>query len=140
MLDDGLAPWENVMSERRNASRTKSFLRGRILFNNRQSGVDCLVRDYSEQGARLIFSDTAGIPAVVELHIPQKDQMLRTHVQWRRGNEVGVTFHHAAESTPQPAATADLTERVEQLEAEVALLKRMLKRLKAEVAAGIEAA
>lgn len=128
------------MSERRSTSRSKSFLRGRILFNNRQSGVDCLVRDYSEQGARLIFSDTAGIPAMVELHIPQKDQTLRTHVQWRRGNEVGVTFHHAAEPAPQPAATADLTERVEQLEAEVALLKRMLKRLKADVAAGTEAA
>ncbi len=128
------------MSERRKASRTKSFLRGRILFNNRQSGVDCLVRDYSEQGARLIFSDTAGIPGMIELHVPQKDQTLRAHVQWRRSKEVGVTFHHAAGATPQPSATADLTERVEQLEAEVALLKRMLKRLKADVAAGIEAA
>src|SRR5262245_30674750 len=128
------------MSERRRTSRSKSFLRGRILFNNRQSGVDCLVRDFSEQGARLIFSDTAGVPGMVDLYIPQKDQFLRAHVQWRRGDEVGVTFAHAEESKPQPAAAADLTERVEQLEAEVALLKRMLKRLKADVAAGIEAA
>ena len=128
------------MSERRRASRSKSFLRGRILFNNRQSGVDCLVRDFSEQGARLIFSDTAGVPGIVDLYIPHKDQFLRAHVQWRRGDEVGVTFAPAAESKPQPAAAADLTERVEQLEAEVALLKRMLKRLKADVAAGIEAA
>jgi hypothetical protein len=127
------------MSERRKTSRTKSFLRGRILFNNRQSGVDCLVRDYSEDGARLIVSDTAGIPGVIDLHIPQKDQTLRAHVQWRGAKDVGVTFAPAAEAKP-PAPTADLTERVEQLEAEVALLKRMLKRLKAEVAAGIEAA
>jgi hypothetical protein len=128
------------MSERRKASRTKSFLRGRILFNNRQSGADCLVRDFSEHGARLIYSGTTGIPDTIELHVPQKDQTLRAQVQWRRGDEVGVTFAQVAEAKPQPAAPADLAERVEQLEAEVALLKRMFRRLKADVAGGTEAA
>ena len=126
------------MSERRKASRTKSFLRGRILFNNRQSGADCLVRDFSEHGARLIYSGTTGIPDTIELHVPQKDQTLRAQVQWRRGDEVGVTFAQVAEAKPQPAT--DLAERVEQLEAEVALLKRMFRRLKADVAGGTEAA
>jgi hypothetical protein len=131
---------ENRMSERRRTPRTKSLLRGRILFNNRQSGIDCLIRDYSEQGARLIFSDNVGIPGVVDLHIPQKDQTLRAHIQWRHSDEVGVTFSQATDAPSATGASRDLTERVEQLEAEVALLKRMLKRLKAEVAAGTEAA
>src|SRR5215216_2022471 len=108
------------MGERRNSARQKSFLHGRIYFNNRRSAIDCLIRDVSGEGARLIFSQTGSIPDVVELHIPQKDQTLRAHVQWRSGEEVGVAFKAAQAQAP---AAADLEERVQQLETEVAALK-----------------
>jgi PilZ domain len=122
------------MSERRIAQRQKSFLRGCIYFNNR-SATDCLIRDISPTGARLIFSDTVSVPDMVDLYIPQKDQMLRAQVQWRHGDEVGVGFPAAAKAKPGSAAPADedLAERVKNLEAEVAKLKKMLKRLKADV-------
>jgi hypothetical protein len=125
------------MSERRRATRQKSFLRGCIYFNNRRSAIDCLIRDVSQTGARLIFSDTVSVPDVVDLHIPQKDQMLRAHVQWRRGEELGIAFATAAGAPDQPA-DGDLTERVAKLEAEIAVLKKMLKRLKIDVAAGAD--
>ena len=123
------------MAERRTSARKKSFLRGRILYNNRQNALDCLIRDLSEQGANLVFADTTTIPEAVELYIPQKDQTLRAQVQWRAGDEVGVAF-----GTVAPARTADsgLNVRVERLEAEVASLRRMLRRLKADIAAGNE--
>jgi hypothetical protein len=124
------------MGERRASARQRSFLRGRILLNNRQVVLDCLVRDLSEHGARLIFPEMPSIPAVVELHIPQKEQTLRAHVQWRQGEEVGVTFA-AAEAVP-PSDTAVLAARIEALETEVAAMRRMLKRLKADIAAGKE--
>ena len=92
------------MGERRTSTRKKSFLRGRVMYNNRQSAVECLIRDVSEHGANLIFSDTASIPEVVELYIPQKDQTFRAHVQWRSGDEVGVAFGDAP-AAPAPAAT-----------------------------------
>jgi hypothetical protein len=124
------------MGERRTSTRKKSFLRGRVMYNNRQSAMECLIRDVSEHGANLIFSDTASIPEVVELYIPQKDQTFRAHVQWRSGDEVGVAFGDVA---PAPAAGGgDLAGRVERLEAEVASLRRMLRRLKADIAAGNE--
>ena len=44
-------------TERRRIPRQKSFLRGMIYFNNRRSVADCLIRDISPYGARLIFSD-----------------------------------------------------------------------------------
>src|SRR5215510_12555037 len=127
--------------ERRNSTRQKSFLQGRILFNNRRSAIDCLIRDISAGGARLIFSQTASIPDAVELHIPQKDQTFRAHVQWRSGEEAGVSFQtpQAQVQTPAPAQmrrasdAPDLSARVEQLENEVAAIRRMLKRLKADV-------
>ena len=123
------------MSERRIAQRQKSFLRGCIYFNNRRSATDCLIRDISPTGARLIFSDTVTVPDMVDLYIPQKDQMLRAQVQWRHGDEVGVGFPAATKAKPGSAAPADedLAERVKNLEAEVAKLKKMLKRLKADV-------
>jgi uncharacterized protein YceH (UPF0502 family) len=123
------------MSERRTSSRHKSLLRGRIYFNNRQAAVDCLVRDMSEDGAKLIFADTGTVPDKIELYIPQKEQTLQARVRWRTDGEVGITFKAAP---ARNAGTADLAERVEQLEAQVAALKRMLKRLKSDVAAGGE--
>lgn len=122
------------MSERRLAQRQKSFLRGCIYYNNRRSATDCLVRDISPTGARLIFSDTVTVPDMVDLYIPQKDQMLRAQVQWRHGDEVGVGFPVATKAKSGSAAPDEgLAERVEKLEAEMAKLKKMLKRLKADV-------
>ena len=127
------------MSERRNAALQKSFLQGRIHFNNPSSAIDCLVRDVSPEGARLIFSQTGSIPDAIDLHIPQKEQTLRAEVQWRSDREVGVAFNSARVSARgSNGKVADLAERVGQLEAEVAALKRMIKRLKSEVAATLD--
>lgn len=129
------------MSERRRATRRKSFLRGRIYFNKHRNSVDCLIRDISGEGARLIFSDAIAVPDVVDLYIPQKEQTLRAHVHWRQGEELGVTFAPSVEAAPeQLPAAEDLKGRVERLEAEIALLKRMLKKLKMEMNAETEVA
>jgi hypothetical protein len=109
---------QQLSVERRKVSRQKSFLRGAINFNNRQSVLDCLIRDISPHGARLIFSGAVAVPDVLELHIPQKDQTLRAHVISRHGREIRVAF-------------AQLGERVQRLEAEVAALKRLLRQIKA---------
>ena len=115
--------------ERRKVSRNKSFLRGMIYFNNRRNVVDCLIRDISPYGARLIFSDAVTTPDSLDLYIPQKEQTLRIHVIWRHGQEVGVAFAPAAQMAP-PAETSELSERVARLEAEIAGLKRLLRKMK----------
>jgi hypothetical protein len=117
--------------ERRRIARQKSFLRGMIYFNNRRNAVDCLIRDISPYGARLIFSDAVTTPDVLELYIPQKEQTLRIHVIWRHGQEVGVAFAQAAQMDPV-AESGDLAERVARLEMELAGLKRILKKMKTE--------
>jgi PilZ domain len=127
--------------ERRRTARQKSFLRGMIHFNNRRSAVDCLIRDISPYGARLIFSDAVTTPDVLELYIPQKEQTLRVHVIWRHGQEVGVAFAQAA--TVEPAAEQQpgdlgsspgqgLAERVARLEIEILGLKRILKKMRTD--------
>ena len=116
--------------ERRRIARQKSFLRGMIYFNNRRNVVDCLIRDISPYGARLIFSDAVTTPDVLELYIPQKEQTLRVHAIWRHGQEVGVAFAQAAQM--DPVAEPDLAERVARLEMEIVGLKRILKKMKTD--------
>ena len=125
------------MPERRTAPRKKSFLRGCIHYNNRRSAVDCLIRDISEHGARLIFSSAVAVPDIVDLYIPQKEQTLRVHVQWRHGDEVGVAFPAATQASEQaaPAEAGDVAERLQKLELEVAALRRTVRRLSAAVPA-----
>jgi hypothetical protein len=54
--------------------------------------MSCLVRDLSDDGARIIFSQSVTIPANVNLHIPQRDKTFRAKVQWRRGDEIGLAL------------------------------------------------
>jgi hypothetical protein len=134
-----MASQSERMVERRRVARQKSFLRGSIHFNNRRTVVDCLIRDISPHGGRLIFSDAVTIPDTLELYIPQKEQTLRAHVIWRHGQEVGVAFAQATQMDPM-AESGDtganpgpgLAERVARLEMEIVGLKRILKKMKAD--------
>ena len=120
------------MGERRGSRRSKSFLRGLVYVSRKRGALACLVRDLSEKGARIVFSDTVTLPDVVELYIPQRDQTLRARVEWRRNDEIGLGFT-ATERTAEalPSAT-EVVQRVAMLEAEIASLRVLLKRLKAE--------
>jgi hypothetical protein len=125
------------VNERRQRPRQKSFLQGRIFYNNRRSSVDCLIRDYSDSGARLKFSEAITVPEVMELHVPNRDEMYRARVEWRHGNEMGVSFSDETQTqspsiAPDAAAQGDLTARIQRLEAEVAALRRIVNELRAE--------
>ena len=128
------------MNERRASRRQKSFLRGVVYFDKRRSETACLVRDLSEDGARIVLSQTITIPDVIELQIPQRQQTLSARVQWRRADEVGLSF-----SKPDTATTLrenQLLKRIAELEAEIATLQRTINRLKRDSSGdgGIEAA
>jgi hypothetical protein len=124
------------MAERRQAIRQKSFLRGCVYFNKRRGALDCLIRDYSEHGARIIFSEMVNVPDLVDLYIPQKEQTVRARVQWRCGDEIGLAFPDAVRAAD---GIGELALRVARLEAELAGLRRLVKKLKAEVAFGDDA-
>jgi len=125
----------NPSDERRTLVRKRSFLQGRLYFNNRRSSLDCLVRDISNHGAKLKISDSVAVPDFVELYIPNKDETYRAKVQWRTGFELGLTFD-GDQDTPSivpGAAPVDLPERVRRLEAEVASLHRKVNELQNEL-------
>lgn len=121
------------MSERRTSPRQKTFLRGCIYFNNKRAAADCLIRDISDDGARLIFSSAVTVPDVVDIYIPQKEQTLRARVQWRHGDEIGVAFETPLRGPAPGAESGDVAARLQKLEADVASLRRLVKRLQAAV-------
>ena len=78
------------------------------------------------------FSDTVTLPDVVELYIPQREQTLRAKVQWRRNDEIGVGFTATERVAEVSSSPTEVVQRVAMLEAEIASLRALLKRLKAE--------
>jgi hypothetical protein len=80
------------MSESRSNPRLRSLLRGRAIFNNRSSILDCTVRDLTPTGAKLDFGSPDGIPDAFDLEIPLKSRTHRAQVVWRQGNMCGVKF------------------------------------------------
>ncbi len=122
------------MGERRNSRRTKSFLRGFVYVSRKRGALFCLIRDMSEKGARIVFSDTVTLPDVFDLYIPQRDQSFRAKVQWRRNDEIGLAFAATEHRRSSDAKLSEneVVQRVAMLEAEIASLRTLLKQLKGE--------
>ena len=121
------------MTDKRSAVRVRSFLRGRVVFNNGQSSMDCVVRDISSTGARLEFSEAVTIPDRFELYVPQKDTTYRVVLQWRRAGEIGVAIENG-QGTGAPEASPDgSAARIQHLEAEVSQLRVLLALMRSEL-------
>jgi hypothetical protein len=121
------------MPERRITSRQKSFLQGRVYYNNRRSSLDCLVRDVSGTGAKLVFGEAVTVPDAIELYLSNKDEVRRAKVQWRKGHEIGVDFSDDSADIGTAAGSGDLIGRVLKLERECAALKRTVNELRTDI-------
>jgi hypothetical protein len=55
--------------ERRSWPRTRVLKKGRIVFNQRRSAIDCTIRNLSPAGALLIVKSLIGIPDRFDLSV-----------------------------------------------------------------------
>jgi hypothetical protein len=123
-------PDPNDMDDRRHHPRHRTFLQGRVFYNNRRSTADCIIRELTDDGARLSFTDRVTLPHAFELHIPNRDQTYRVETVWNHGEEVGVTFgRHEASLAPAMGQDSSLAERVDKLEKELAALRRRISEI-----------
>lgn len=130
-------PEQIDMDERRHTPRHRTFLQGRVFYNSRRQSADCIIRELTDDGARLSFTDPVALPHAFELHIPNRDQTLRVETVWNHGTDVGVSFARAeahAPATLAPAAPAAMSEqtlfeRVEKLEKELGALRRRISEI-----------
>ena len=80
------------MNERRKVARSRCILGARVVFNNRNSTLDCMMRNHSEDGALLKFGETPYIPDQIEIVLDNRSTLMPAQVVWRAKDTVGIAF------------------------------------------------
>jgi hypothetical protein len=121
----------NTENERRAVPRHKSLIQGRVYFNRRRSSMDCVLREFTDIGARLEFSNVAGLPSTFEVYVPSRDLYFQARTVWHKGNSLGVSWEpEESAHAPESLRSAEpITDRLARLEHEVALLRKRLDAL-----------
>jgi hypothetical protein len=117
------------MQDRRQNTRDKVLYGGVAKSGENGAAKDCIVRNISEKGASIEFSNVVGWPKEqMSLTIARKGRSFLANIIWWRDNFVGVAF---SETPPAPPAS-DLDERLRKSEAKKRQLQRRIKELLGE--------
>lgn len=117
------------MIERRQSTRTRVIYGAVIAYNGRQSTVDCVVRNFSENGAKVEFDNPAQLPDSVDLVITKKNRAFLAQITWRQANEAGLAFRSAERDAPIPL---DWARRLRACEADKRTLQDRLNQILSE--------
>jgi hypothetical protein len=90
------------MIERRRSARSRVIYGGVVGYNQRQSAVECVIRNFSEAGANVEFADRAALPEVIDLLVAKKNRAFAARIVWRRSNKAGLAFDAADRDAPMP--------------------------------------
>jgi len=116
---------EKTMQDRRESVRDKVFLGGVAEINTRGSTMDCVVRNFSENGACVEFDSSARIPDEMNLTISQRGRSYLARMIWRQANRIGLAFRVMVSDKPE----SDLDARLRRSERKKRQLQRRIDRL-----------
>ncbi|MGZ5873300.1 MAG: PilZ domain-containing protein [Bradyrhizobium sp.] len=115
------------MLDRRQSARDKVMYGGVAEVGEHGSSRDCVVRNFSENGAHLEFSNDVRLPKdTMLLTIARKGRSFLAKIIWWRDNFVGVAF---SSETPYELPGSDLAERLRKSELKKRQLQRRIKDL-----------
>jgi hypothetical protein len=118
------------MLDRRRSARAKVIYGGVAEVGNGGAARDCVVRNISEDGACIEFSNVVKFPKEqMLLTIARKGRSFLAKIIWRRDNFAGVAF---SPETPSELPVSDLEERLRKSEAKKHQLQRRIKELLGE--------
>jgi len=122
------------MQEHRQSERVKSFLRAQIIYNNRMSTIDCVVKNISPHGAKVALGDEMSVPNEFDLYIPQKGKTFHARMAWRDAASIGVEFilpqaNHSTSSSGEDLSSNDYAARLRALEMMNTELKQRVRDL-----------
>ncbi len=86
------------MDDKRKAPRRRVLKEGKIVFADAMRVIDCTIRDMSPEGARLLISNTIGVPDSFNLYEKSTGLLYPANVVWRQSNALGVRFDAAPSS------------------------------------------
>ena len=102
------------MLDRRKQQRWPAYLGGRIAFSKRFAAAECLVRNTSAAGAKLVIHNGGFIPDEFDLMIPHRRAEYRVRARWRSLDAIGVEFTRAQNAdAPIPISLARRMKRLE---------------------------
>lgn len=118
----------------RSTERIRSFLRAQVIFNNRMSTIDCIIKNISATGARIALDDALAVPTEFELNIPQKGRSHHARLVWRDKDSIGVEFTGTQAPAAAPAQAVECPAegnegRLRELEVQNAELKARIRAL-----------
>jgi len=87
-----------AVPEAKRSERARSLLGAKIIFNNRMSIIDCVVKNISSSGAKLALASSLAVPGEFELHVPQKGFTCNARKVWQDNEGIGVEFGQPVES------------------------------------------
>jgi hypothetical protein len=115
------------MLDRRQSPRDKVIYGGLAEIGERGATRECIVRNISEKGARIEFSNVIKLPRQqISLTIARKGRSFLARIIWWRDNFVGVAFGSETSSEP---AVSDLEERLRKSEQKKKQLQRRIREL-----------
>ena len=80
------------MPESRHSQRARMLRAGKIVFNNKSSVIDCMVRNLSPAGACLLVPNVIGVPTTFELLIEGEGASRPCTTIWNNQNRIGIEF------------------------------------------------
>lgn len=95
-------PADRDGSERRVAPRMRTLKRARVLFNNRFSTIDCIVRNVSHTGALLTVDTAVHLPKEFEIAIGE-EPIRPAKLVYRREMFAGIRFLDVEPEEDMPA-------------------------------------
>ncbi len=114
------------MQDRREHRRDKVMYGGVAEIGEHGARRECIVRNISDQGAAIEFSNPVRLPREqLSLRVARKGRAFLARAVWWRDNFVGVAFR--AESPVEPVS--DLDERLRQSEIKKQQLQRRIQKL-----------
>ena len=118
------------MLDRRQSARDKVIYGGVAEIGDNGATRDCVVRNISEKGARIEFSNVVKLPKErMSLTIARKGRSFLAKVIWWRDNFVGVAF---SSERPYELPVSDLEERLRKSEKKKRQLQRRINELLGE--------
>jgi hypothetical protein len=118
------------MLDRRQSARDKVIYGGVAEIGERGATRDCVVRNISEKGASLEFSNVVKLPKEqMSLTIARKGRSFLARIIWWRDNFVGVAFSPESRSE---LPVSDLAERLRKSEKKKRQLQRRINELLGE--------
>jgi hypothetical protein len=115
------------MPDRRQSPRDKVIYGGVAEIGEGGATRECVVRDISDKGARIEFSNIIKLPRQpISLTIARKGRSFLAKIIWWRDNFIGVAFSREARSE---LPVSDLDERLRKSEQKKRQLQRRIKEL-----------